>query len=253
MLDTIIGDPMSDAASFVHQDYSDTCAIASQTMILHQFGVNITEQDAIYTSLAEGWYQPGNGTQPDDVGNLLEVYGVPTHSVSNANISQLAMELQNGHKVIVGVNSSELWDIGPLNEFKNWLIDAFGLDSSQFIPADHAICVTGIDISDPNNPMVIVNDPGDYSGGGKAYPLDRFMDAWQNSDFNYVATNGAPPNDAGLGTWSIAGYLAESGIMLATSAFLTSIGMDSDSAVTIGEEVSNLVVNADWDNILSTL
>jgi hypothetical protein len=67
---------------------------------------------------------------------------------------------------------------------------------------DHAIVVSGIDFSDLNNPQVIVNDPGLPDGGGMQYPLKHFLEAWNDSNCAYVATDNAPPdiaNNAKLG------------------------------------------------------
>jgi len=135
---------------------------------------------------------------PHDVGRLLELHGVDCHSVTGATVEQLMAELAQGHKVVIGVDSGELWN----NDFP--LEDFFGQS------ADHAIWVTGIDLSDPDHPQVIINDSGDPSGSGKAYDLAHFVDAWQDSGFFYVATDSAPPEarfaasgfDAGEGGFS---------------------------------------------------
>lgn len=47
--------------------------------------------------------------------------------------------------------------------------------------ADHAVQVTGIDMSNPDQPMVILNDPGAANGGGAMVPVDAFVDAWEDS------------------------------------------------------------------------
>jgi hypothetical protein len=59
--------------------------------------------------------------------------------------------------------------------------------------ADHAVVISGIDTSDPDNVQVIVSDPG--TGDPAAmYPLDEFVDAWRDSNCFMVATqNPAPP------------------------------------------------------------
>ena len=99
-------------------------------------------------------------------------------------MEELMAELAQGHKVIVGVDSGEAWRTDfPLEDF-------FGQS------ADHAIWVTGVDMTDPGHPKVIVNDSGDPSGAGKAYDLALFKDAWQDSGFFYVATNDAAPDMA---------------------------------------------------------
>lgn len=61
-------------------------------------------------SLEHGWYEPGAGTQPYDVGKLLELHGVGVHSYQHASIFHLAQELAEGHKVMVGVDAKELWE-----------------------------------------------------------------------------------------------------------------------------------------------
>ena len=194
-MDDIIGNPEEQAEFWEQQSLDDSCAIMAQVSLLNQFGVDLTESQAVYESAANGWYTPGSGTQPCDVGNLMELHGVPTHDVQNATVADLAAELKQGHGVIVGVRSSELWDQGLLAEFKQWLCKVFGFDNSTYNPADHAVTVTGIDVSDLSNPMVIINDSGCADGAGHPYPLEKFLDAWENSDFTYIATNDPIPHD----------------------------------------------------------
>lgn len=43
-----------------------------------------------------------HGTLPNNVGNLLDLYGV--HSHHGQGVEQMINELRQGHKVIVGVN-----------------------------------------------------------------------------------------------------------------------------------------------------
>jgi hypothetical protein len=190
--DYYIGDPSSQIDDWMYQELPDNCAVAAETSIINQFRPDqddLSIEDASYISASHGWYDPGMGTSPDEIGNMMDLYGIPNHTVSNASIDQLAYELQQGHGVIVGVNSDDLWDQGPLSEFLEFLMDAFGLDRSDIVGADHAITVTGIDVSDPENPMVVINDSGTPDGAGVRYPLDKFKDAWENSGFYYTATD----------------------------------------------------------------
>ena len=194
-----IGDPHSQAAFWQQQSLPDDCAVMAQVSLLRQFDVNISEEQAVYECASMGWYGPG-GTMPDDVGNLMDLHGVTTHDVHNATIADLAYELQQGHGVIVGVKAEELWDSGPLADLRQWICDAFGLDNSTFNPANHAVVITGIDVTDPGNPQVFINDPGTPDGCRHPYPIGQFMDAWANSDFHYTATNEAiPRNNATMG------------------------------------------------------
>ncbi len=189
-----IGDPQSQAEYWQQQSLPDDCAVMAQVSLLQQFGVDITEDQAVYECASMGWYGPG-GTKPEDVGNLMELHGVSTHDVQNATIADLAYEIQQGHGVIVGVKAEELWANGPLAEFQQWLSEACGLDNSTFNPANHAVSLIGFDLSDPSNPLVFVNDPGTPDGCAHPYPLEKFMDAWANSDFYYTATDAAIPHD----------------------------------------------------------
>lgn len=162
------------------QAYSDTCAIKSQQIILNEFGIPCSEDDLVQYSAEHGWYN-GNGTSMEDVGNLLEDAGIPCTRQCDANVFNLVKELSQGHKVIVGVDSNELWG----NRFIEWLKDFFLGETP-----DHALLVTGIDTSDPNNINVIVTDPG-TGEAGKAYPLDQFMDAWSDASC-YMCSTDAP-------------------------------------------------------------
>lgn len=167
------------------QSYPDTCAIRCQEFILEQFsGLQISEDALVQQAIAHGWYQPGGGTQGQDIGNLLELNGVPVTRYHDASIFNLSNELAQGHKVIVGVDSGELWQQHPILET---ISDTLGISG-----ADHAIVVSGIDTSDPDHIQVIVSDPG-TGEAATSYPLEQFVDAWQDSGFYMVATQNPAP------------------------------------------------------------
>jgi len=168
--------------TYIPQTTNFTCAVVSQEMILHDFGINVSEAELVYDAASHGWLH-GGGTSIDDMGKLLEHYGVPNHTNYNGDISSLVNELAHGHKVIVPVDSDELW--GGTSFWQKLT----GFDN--YTP-DHAVVVDGVDFSDPNHPQVIINDPGDPNGNHHYYPLDHFLDAWNDSHFTYVATDNAP-------------------------------------------------------------
>ncbi len=224
------------------QPTDDTCAVVSEMSIINQFGHDLSIEDAAYISSSNGWYMPGEGTSTAHIGNMMDLYNIPNHTVTNASIADLAAELQAGHGVIVGVNSEELWSSGPLEEMWLSIKSALGLDTSLIAPADHAIVVTGIDLSDPNNPQVIINDSGHPDGEAACYPLDKFMDAWQNSDFYYTATDQAMPGtdtNALLGA-DFSNWLPElAGGVAAISSI--ALGADPGSAAFIGTVSEDMV------------
>ena len=83
------------------------------------------------------------------------------------------------------------------------MLDADELDRSdnydddakdKGVDPNHVVHVLRIDRSDPNNPMVIMNDSGRTDGDERAIPLKQFMDAWGDSGFYaIVTTEPAPP------------------------------------------------------------
>ena len=177
----------------IQQLYPDTCAIKSQQLILKDFGIDVSETELVQTANANGWYN-GGGTVPEDVGNLLNLAGIPVSKQSNANVFNLVNELAQGHEVIVGVDADELWHNSSINEkLSNWFNDVFGEQGGN-----HALIVAGIDTRDPNNIQVIVKDPGSGEDG-KPYPLDQFMDAWSDTQCYMVSTDvAAPQNVSGM-------------------------------------------------------
>ncbi len=175
------------------QHQPDTCAVVSEMSIINQFGHDLTQEQAAFISAENGWYMPGGGTSPEHIGNMMDIYGIPNHTVMDATVADLARELQAGHGVIVGVNSDELWSQGALAELWEYIKSVFGFDNSLMSPADHAVVVTGIDMNDPSSPQVIINDSGTPDGASAHYPLDKFMDAWENSNCYYVATDSPMP------------------------------------------------------------
>jgi hypothetical protein len=242
-----IGDPDFQNHFWQPQDQNDNCAVAAQTDILNQYldhPVSLDETN--YVAMTNGWYHPGYGTSADDLGNLLQAYGVPCHTVDGASIEQLASELQQGHRVMVGVNSGELWDQGPLSEFRHWVVKEFGLDNSTFT-ADHVVDVTGLDLSDIHNPQVIINDSGDPNGAGHTYPLDQFSEAWKGSDFYYVATNAAPGGSSNVDL-DIGQYMG-----VGTTLGAEYLGLDPLSSGLAGQFVDSVVNNVDWDKVLANI
>lgn len=170
--------PLNIMSDDVQQIYPDTCAIKSQQLILEDFGIHFTEDQLRNEAMAFGWYN--GGTSPEDVGKLLELHGIPVSQYENANIFNLVNELAQGHKVIVGVDAGELWG--------NDVFDKMFEDNA----ADHALIVSGVDTSDPNNIKVIVTDPGTGSLL-KEYSMEEFVEAWADSNCFMMSTNNPVP------------------------------------------------------------
>ena len=180
----IIGTPFLDTQEWDgKQALPDDCAIRSQQFILEQFtGEKFDEFSLVQEAKDAGIYTPGVGTYACDVGNLLEIHGIGVHHHDNATVADLADELAQGHKVMVGVDAEKLWGDMP-----------DGIAGHE----DHSIVVSGIDTTNPDDIKVIVNDPG--TGNVATYPMDHFLASWSDGGFPMVATNDpAPANTPGM-------------------------------------------------------
>ena len=179
--DDFIGNPISDTALWQEQTTGFTCAVLSERGVIEAYtGYPVSESELVYHATANGWLTD-NGMSPIHVGRLLDMYDIPNHAVANASMEDIMSELAQGHRVIVGVNTDQLNN--PDSQTGEFIAQA----------ADHAVWVTGVDMSDPNNPQVIINDSGTPDGAGIVYDLNQFKDAWKSSGFFYVSTLEAPP------------------------------------------------------------
>lgn len=169
------------------QAYSDTCAIRSQELVLRDFGIHVTQDQLVGEARQNGWYVPGLGTPDDALGKLIEAHGIPVQRYEQANIFNLVSELAQGHRVILSVDSGELWNTNDI------LKPVFELNEELWednLP-DHAVIVSGVDVSDAQNPVVIVTDPGTGEIAAR-YALVDFLEAWEDSGFSMLATAAAP-------------------------------------------------------------
>ncbi|OBG40311.1 C39 family peptidase [Mycobacterium sp. E3198] len=113
-------------------------------------------------------YRPGKNTKNSDLPVLLAHYGVPAAAV-HPNLDALARDLDQGRKVIVGVNDKILWNTRG--------------DRSQ---ENHFVVVIGIDNS---GNVVHLNDSGIAAGRDEQVSVATFEAAWQTSDNFAVVTS----------------------------------------------------------------
>ena len=80
----MFGTPLQDTALWEgHQKLPDDCAVKCQQFILDQFkGAHFDELGLVREAQQHGWYAPDHGTQPADVGKLLELHGVAVTHVT---------------------------------------------------------------------------------------------------------------------------------------------------------------------------
>ena len=166
----ITGDPASSMEEWEYQGGTNRCALYSQKFIIDE----LTGQDVDIEQMADlaeenGWFSEEGGTPLLHMNKMLDYFGVENEMSFHNSEADLRECLENGGKVIVAVDADEIW---------------YGETDELFAPTDganHAVQVIGIDDSDPENPMVILNDSGSPDGCGEMVPLDVFMDAWDDS------------------------------------------------------------------------
>lgn len=182
--DTISGEPATNIVfdPNVFQYYDDTCAIQSQHIILEKYGIEKSQEELIQIAKDNGWYAEGYGTPMECVGRLLDYFGVDATGTTGNNIFNLSNELSQGHYIIVGVDGDELVSPNLNNHDMDFITGG---------EANHALVVVGIDTSDPDNPLVVVTDPG-TGNLQMAYPADQFVDAWKDSNCFMVSTDLSP-------------------------------------------------------------
>jgi hypothetical protein len=157
----------------------------SVTMVLHEFGVSVSELDVVSRAYEHGWLagEPGNwqGMPPAQAEDLLESYGVPAHLETFPDgtqaIDALRERLDAGFDAVLAIDSSEVWE---------------GVDDDLTLGGDrldHAVVVTEVD---DQAGTVTLNDPGHPEGAGMVVDLAQFTDAWEDSDFQMVVTDQAP-------------------------------------------------------------
>lgn len=150
------------------QDGDNSCAVCAQQFIINEFtNLDVSENTLCVIGEENGWFNPEGGTSPRNVGKLLELFGINTQTNFEGSISDIKATLDQGGRVIVGVDSLVLWNRD------------FGL--YPIYGADHAIEVIGIDDSNPADVQVIINDSGAENGCGRSIPYQQFMNAWTPS------------------------------------------------------------------------
>ncbi len=173
----VTGTPAEDMKHWEFQGDTGRCAIYSQKFVIEAIlGTEIPIEELVRVAEENGWFYEdlNSGTSTLNMDKLLDYYNINHEMSFDNNIEAIEEAFNNGHKVIVGVDSGQIW---------------YGDDNNIFSPmtvADHAVEVIGFDYSDPNNPMVILNDSGSPDGCGELVPLDVFINAWEAGDCQMI-------------------------------------------------------------------
>jgi hypothetical protein len=182
-----LGDPVHESPYWNQQQGQNSCAVVAQMSILESITGEQVSEDAICKMAEENhWFDPQTGTAPENVGKILNAFGVPTEQKTDASLVDIAAALERGDKVIVGLDALEIWQ--PIR-------DGGGQPVEQTLPsgqnAGHAVWVTGIDQQPDGSVKLILNDSGTPDGQMKAVDAYDFVNAW--SDYGNFLVVAHPP------------------------------------------------------------
>ncbi|MBQ4075187.1 MAG: hypothetical protein IJD39_08295 [Clostridia bacterium] len=173
--EAVAGDPASSMENWEFQEATNRCTLYSQKFVIEELtGEEVDIEDFADTAEENGWFTEEGGATALNMNKMLDYHGIDNEMSFHGQIDDIEQCLNEGGKVIVSVDSGEIWE---------------GESDNAFAPvdgADHAVQVIGIDRTDPENPMVILNDSGHPDGCGELVPLDVFEDAWADGDHQMI-------------------------------------------------------------------
>lgn len=171
----ISGDPVEAMSHWECQGDTNRCALYSQKFVIEELSrERIDIEEFAQIAKDHGWFTEEGGTTFLNMNNMLDYYGIDNEMVFHQSISDIEDCLNEGGKVIVSIDCHEIW---------------YGEDNNIFAPessSNHAVEVIGIDRTDPEHPMVILNDSGSPNGRGEMIPLEVFEGAWEDGDCQMI-------------------------------------------------------------------
>lgn len=171
----ISGLPYESMDYWQYQGDTGRCALYSQKFVIEELtGQDINIDEFADYAESHGWFSEDGGTTFLNTNKMLDAYGINNEMEFHKDVSDIENCLNSGGKVIVGIDADQIW---------------YGKDSDIFSPmsgANHAVEVIGVDRTDPNNPMVILNDSGSPNGKGEMIPLETFEEAWESGDCQMI-------------------------------------------------------------------
>lgn len=184
--DGIHGDPREDIEYHTVQPGPVDCLPTSVSMIVSEVtGVEVSAE-AVVDLANESGFMTDTGMSLDNSLALLQAYGVDA-TLETGSADALRDALDNGDEVIIGLDSADLYADG-------------GGPFDPGMAAGHAVVLTGIDDGPPA--YVYINDPAFTDGAGVQVPLDEFLDAWQDAEYQMVTVEApdATGDDAEAGS-----------------------------------------------------
>jgi predicted double-glycine peptidase len=173
--DGMHGEPAAAAPYWRYQQQDYDCGEMAVADVIGQITNREPSEDEITAAAASipsvshpgSIYRPAGKTSNSDLPVLLAHYGIQTRAV-HTDTDALAQDLDQGHKVIVGLNNKTIWN-EPGNRSQE----------------NHFVVVTGIDTTAG---VVHLNDSGVQAGRDEQTSITTFEKAWATSDNFAVVT-----------------------------------------------------------------
>lgn len=179
-----VGNPFADADCWQLQEGANSCAVVAQMGVYESItGFELSENEVCKIAEENGLFDPNIGTYPEDMGKILNHFGIHTETQYNADLNDIAEALERGDKVIVGLDANEIWK--PLRDESGNPLDQTN--------AGHAVWVTGIDQADDGSIKLILNDSGTRDGQAKVVDAVDFVNAWDDFGNQIVVAQNSPP------------------------------------------------------------
>ncbi|WP_436787078.1 hypothetical protein [Yinghuangia sp. YIM S10712] len=169
-----VGDPLGDAA-YYHgvQDLAHS-PLATEGQIIEKLtGEPFNEAALAAEAENAGFFDPVYGMDGGSVGNLLELHGIETETVYDADMDTLLNALESGDPVMAVVDTNETGL--PLHDVVT------GVPVEQNPPALSSVWVTGVDVQPDGSVYVLVNDPSWPEGQTMPVEISDFANAWADS------------------------------------------------------------------------
>lgn len=174
-MNRVCGEPESAMEEWEYQGDTGRCALYAQKFVIEELtGTEIDMEELAKLAQENGWFSEEGGTPMLNMDRVLDYYGIDSDMSFHNNLSDIEECLEAGGKIIVAVDADEIW---------------YGEQDDLFTPGDganHAVEVIGIDRTNPDDTMVILNDSGNPNGCGELVPLETFLDAWEDGNCQMI-------------------------------------------------------------------
>lgn len=146
------------------------CVIRCEGIALRRLGLDVTDEELLEESKAEGWLQP-EGTALHNIGRLSGKRGMGVAHRYGCTMDDIRTELQAGHVVIAAVDGSSLANDTGTEKTADMEED----ETPDHVVIVESVCENAITVCDTSTPQ-------QYD----TCPTARFLEAWTDSSFYLI-------------------------------------------------------------------